>query len=62
MEHAHEDRLVSVPHAPGVSDQSPHGQELPRWRQPVVRRLSVERTLFFVNSPTDMGSNGSTIG
>jgi hypothetical protein len=36
--------------------------ELPTWRAPTITRLSLERTLFFRNSPTDAGSSGSTVG
>jgi hypothetical protein len=32
------------------------------WRAPTVTRLSLERTLFFRNSPVDFGSSGTTVG
>ena len=62
MESTQESRPVPTSHAPPDRDQAASGDRRPAWRAPVVTRLRVDRTLFFVNSHTDLGSNGSTIG
>jgi hypothetical protein len=35
--------------------------ELPAWHRPEVSKISLEKTLFYINSVTDAGVSGETI-